>query len=94
MDFLRLLQLALFVTSASFFQGKCFMRILKLRCKFCGYWNRFPVNKVLVEQNSPEHKVKVFIPMYLPLQVSKCEKCGELIAQPKELIKIVKSAEI
>jgi len=70
------------------------MRILKLRCKFCGYWNRVPVNKVLVEQDSPEPKVKVFIPMYLPLQASKCEKCGEVIAQPKELIKIVKSAEI
>jgi len=47
-----------------------------------------------VEQDSPEPKVKVFIPMYLPLQFSKCEKCGEVIAQPKELIKIVKSAEI
>jgi len=67
------------------------MRILKMRCKFCGYWNRVPVNKVLVEQDSPEPKVKVFIPMYLPLQASKCEKCGEVIAQPKELIKIVKS---
>jgi len=67
------------------------MRILKMRCKFCGYWNRVPVNKVLVEQDSPEPKVKVFIPTYLPLQVSKCDKCGEVIAQPKELIKIVKS---
>jgi len=46
---------------------------------------------VFVEQDSPEPKVKVFIPMYLPLQASKCEKCGEVIAQPKELIKIVKS---
>jgi uncharacterized Zn finger protein len=70
------------------------MRILKLRCKFCGHWNRVPVNKVLVEQDSPEPKVKVFIPMYLPLQASKCEKCGEVTAQPKELIKTVKSAEI
>ena len=52
------------------------------------------MNKVLVEQDSSEPKVKVFIPMYLPLQASKCEKCGEVIAQPKELIKIVKSAEI
>lgn len=25
-----------------------------------------------------------------PLQVSKCKKCGKLIAQPKELIRIVK----
>lgn len=40
------------------------MRILKMRCKFCGYWNRVPVSKVLVEQDSPEPKVKVFIPTY------------------------------
>jgi len=69
-------------------------RILRMHCQTCGHWNRVPVNKVFVEQDSPEPKVKVFIPMYLPLQVSKCEKCGEVIAQPKELIKIVKSAEI
>jgi len=65
-----------------------------MRCQACGHWNRVSVNKVQVEQNSSEPKVKVFIPMYLPLQASKCEKCGEVIAQPKELIKIVKSAEI
>jgi len=64
---------------------------LRMKCPNCGHWNRVPVNKVLVEQDSPEPKVKVFIPMYLPLQASKCEKCGEVIAQPKELIKIVKS---
>ena len=66
-------------------------KFLRMRCRVCGHWNRVPVNKVLVEQDSPEPKVKVFIPMYLPLQVSKCEKCGEVVAQPKELIKIVKS---
>jgi len=66
------------------------MRILKLRCKFCGYWNRVPVNKIFLEQTSPEPKVKVFIPMYLPLQVSKCEKCEKIIAERKELIRIVK----
>jgi hypothetical protein len=67
---------------------------LRMKCSNCGHWNRVPVNKIFLEQTSPEPKVKVFIPMYLPLQASKCEKCGEVIAQPKELIKIVKSAEI
>jgi len=67
---------------------------LRMKCPNCGHWNRVPVSKVFVEQDSSEPKVKVFIPMYLPLQASKCEKCGEVIAQPKELIKIVKSAEI
>jgi hypothetical protein len=65
-----------------------------MRCQTCGHWNRVPVSKVLVEQNSPEPKVKVFIPMYEPLQVSKCEKCGKVIAQPKELIRIVKRSKI
>ena len=67
---------------------------LRMKCPNYGHWNKIPVSKVLVEQDSPEPKVKVFIPTYLPLQFSNCEKCGEVIAQPKELIKIVKNAEI
>jgi hypothetical protein len=67
-------------------------RILKLRCRACGHWNRVPVNKVVVEQNSSEPKAKVFIPVYEPLQVSECEKRGKIIAQPKELIRIVKTS--
>ena len=47
-----------------------------MRCQACDHWNNVPVNKVFVEQDSPEPKVKVFIPMYEPLQVSKCKKCG------------------
>jgi hypothetical protein len=61
-----------------------------MRCQICGHWNKVQVNKVIVEQISPEPKVKVFIPMYEPLRVSNCEKCGKIIAQPKELIRIVK----
>ena len=38
------------------------------------------------EQNSPEPKVKVLIPMYEPLEVSKCEKCDNIIAEREELI--------
>jgi len=34
------------------------------------------------EQPSPEPKVKVMIPMYEPLEVSKCEKCGKIMAEP------------
>jgi len=40
--------------------------------------------------NSPEPKVKVFIPMYEPLEVTNCQKCGKIIAEPKELIRIQK----
>ena len=65
-------------------------KTLRMKCPSCGYWNRVPVNKIFIEQNIQEPKVKVFIPMYKPLQVSKCERCGKVIAEPKELIRIVK----
>ena len=48
------------------------------------------MNKVFIEQPSSEPKVKVLVPMYEPLQVSKCKKCGKVIAEPKELIRIIK----
>jgi len=34
--------------------------------------------------------VEVFIPMYEPLELTKCNKCGRIIAELKELIRIVK----
>ncbi len=64
-------------------------RYLRINCPSCGHWNRVPVNKIFVPQNSPEPKVKVLIPMYEPLEVTKCERCGKVIAQPKELIRII-----
>lgn len=60
---------------------------LKIKCS-CGHWKSVLINKVFIEQPSPESKVKVLIPMYAPLQVSKCEKCGQVVAEPKELIRI------
>jgi|GEM_PF-1552751 len=53
----------------------------------CGHWNRIKVNKIFLEQPSPEPKVKVMIPMYEPLETSKCEKCGKVIVESKELTK-------
>jgi len=64
---------------------------LRMKCSNCGQWNTVPVNKILVEQPYSEPKVKVLIPMYEPLQVSKCKKCKKVIAEPKELIRITKS---
>jgi len=65
------------------------LRRLKMKCS-CGHWNRVPVNKIFIEQHSIGPKVKVMIPMYEPLEVSRCKKCGKIIAEPKQLIKIVK----
>ena len=36
----------------------------------CGHWNRVSVNKIFLEQPSPEPKVQVLVPMYEPLEVT------------------------
>jgi len=64
-------------------------RTLKMKCPDCGHWNKVPVNKIFIEQPSPEPKVKILIPMYEPLEFSRCKKCGKIIAEPKELIRVV-----
>jgi len=63
-------------------------RNLRMKCSSCGYWNRVPVNKIFIEQPSPEPKVRVLIPVCKFLEVSKCKKCGKVIAEPKKLIRI------
>lgn len=63
-------------------------RNLKMKCSSCGHWNHVPVNKIFIEQSSSEAKVKAFLPMYEPLKVVRCEKCGKVVAEPKELIRI------
>ena len=59
-----------------------------MKCSYCGRWNRIPVSKIFIEQPSSEPKVRVMIPMYELLEVAKCEKCGKVIAKPKELTRI------
>ncbi|MGB9777989.1 MAG: hypothetical protein ACPLW8_01170 [Candidatus Bathyarchaeales archaeon] len=66
--------------------------VLKIKCKFCGAWNRIEVEKVLFEPESREPKVKIFVPMYLPYKVETCKKCKKVIAEPKELIRILKTS--
>ena len=63
---------------------------LRMKCPNCGCWNRIDVNKLFIEQENLEPKVKAFIPTYKPLKVETCRKCKKVIAEPKELIRIVK----
>jgi RNase P subunit RPR2 len=63
---------------------------LRMKCKACGYWNRFEVNKLFIEEPSSEPKVRVMVPYYEPLKTEICKKCKKVIAEPKELIRIVK----
>jgi hypothetical protein len=60
-----------------------------MKCSNYGQWNKAPVNKILVEQ--PSSELKVLIPTYAPLQVSKCKKCGKVIAESKELVRLTKA---
>lgn len=64
---------------------------LRMKCSSCGCWNRIPVNKVFIEQPTSEPKATAYIPMYDPLEVVRCKKCGNIIAESKELIRITKS---
>ena len=61
------------------------MTQLRVKYSGCGHWNRISVNKIFLEQTSPEPKVQVLVSMYEPLETSKCEKCGKII-EPKEFI--------
>jgi ribosomal protein S27AE len=67
---------------------------LRMKCPKCGYWNRIEANKLFIEQETSEPKVKAYIPMYKPLKTENCKKCGQIIAEPKELIRIVKRGKI
>ena len=59
-----------------------------------GHWNRFEVEKLIVEQPTFEPKAKYLIPMYLPFKTESCSKCGQVIAEEKELIRIVHKSQI
>jgi len=63
------------------------LKKLRMKCS-CGHWNSVSVNKIFIEQTTSEPKITAFIPMYEPLEVFRCKKCGKIIAQPKELIRI------
>ena len=42
---------------------------LRIRCKACGYWNRIEVNKIFIEQETRQPKVKAIIPIYELLEI-------------------------
>ena len=65
---------------------------LRIKCKQCGHWNRIVVEKVMLNPDSPEPKVQVFLPSYLPLKEEKCSKCGYVIAEEKTIVRIVKKS--
>lgn len=63
---------------------------LRMKCSACGSWNRFEVERLVAEQDTSESKAKIVFPVYVPLKLEKCKKCGKVIAEPKELIRITR----
>ena len=63
---------------------------LRMKCPQCGSWKRIQVNKIFLEQETSELKVKAFIPMYQHLKEETCKKRGSFIAESRELVRILK----
>ena len=63
---------------------------LRMKYFYRGHWNRVAASKIFIEQNTFDSKVKAYIRVYEPLKIVKCKKCGKVIAEPTELIRIVK----
>ena len=38
-----------------------------------------PEDKIFIKQTSPEPKVRVLIPIFEPLEITKCKKCRKAI---------------
>jgi len=60
---------------------------LRMKCSNCGCWDRFEVES-FHERDTSEPKVKAYIPTYEPLEFVKCKKCGQVISEPNELIRM------
>jgi hypothetical protein len=63
---------------------------LRLRCPNCGQWNNIEAEKVMLDLDNQEPKMTVYMPAYLPLKTEVCSKCKTVIANQKELIRIIK----
>jgi RNase P subunit RPR2 len=61
-----------------------------MKCSACGSWNRFEAERLVAQQETSELKAKVVFPIYVPLKLETCKKCGKIIAEPKELIRITR----
>jgi predicted nucleic-acid-binding Zn-ribbon protein len=59
---------------------------LNFKCKKCGHWNKFLVEKRAIEAPTSEPKATFLIRAYEPLKVEKCSNCGGLLGSPGELI--------
>lgn len=64
---------------------------LRLKCKNCGHWNRFEVDKFVFEQLGSNLDVGNHVAIYKPLKEEKCKKCTSVIAESKKIIRITRA---
>ena len=60
-----------------------------MKCKQCGHWNSIEVEKVMLNPDSREPKVRVFLPAYLPLKRKNVLSALQSLRPKKELIRLV-----
>ncbi len=65
------------------------MPTLKIECKNCKRWNNIEVRNAMLEPDSAEPKVKVFLPSYIVEEPQACENCKIVLAEPNELFRII-----
>jgi hypothetical protein len=62
----------------------------RMKCS-CSKWNNIRAKTIMLKLDNQEPKVEVFLPAYLPIETPACKKCKTEIANPKEIIRIVRS---
>jgi len=67
--------------------------ILTIKCSGCDRWNRVPASKIFIEQNTFDSKVKAYVRIYDSLEVVECKKCGRVITEPEEIIRIITKSQ-
>jgi len=59
---------------------------LRIKCRNCSNWNNIEVEKIFLNTDTSDSKLKIFLPAYLPRKTEKCSKCAQVIAKEKDII--------
>jgi hypothetical protein len=50
---------------------------LMVKCSACGFWNRLEAERLVAQQDTFEPEAKIVYPVYSPLKLETCKKCGK-----------------
>jgi hypothetical protein len=64
---------------------------VKMKCRNCGNYNILEVKEIFLNADSSESKLKVFLPVYMPLKTENCYKCNQILATEKWIFRIKKN---